>query len=808
MLQDLRYAVRMLIKNRWLTCAAVSALALGIGANAVVFTLVNAVFLRGLPYENSDRIVSMGIRDARDRERPASYLDYLDWRENSRSFSKFGASSGAPMTVADTDIAAERFPGVYISADGLGLVGQSPQLGRLFTPAEDTIGAPPVVVLGHTIWVNRYDRDPSIVGRVVRVNGVPCTVIGVMPEGFRYPNNNDIWQPLSARPNLATEPRDRRNVAVLGMLAPGVTIQQATAELTSIADRLQQQYPETNTGVRASLMTWVERQNGGPIRLMFFSLMGAVAFVLLIACANVASLLLSRAAQRAPEMAVRVSVGATRWQIVRQLLTESVLMAVLGGLIGLGLAVVGVQMFESVTADPALGRPYWIQFTMDAQVLAFFAAVCLGTGVLFGLAPALHVARGDLSELLKEGGRSGSGGVRARRWTSGLLVFELALTLVLLAGAGFMMRSFMALYQLELGVDAANLTIMRIDLPEQKYPTLEQRLAFFDGLEERLGGIASLPSATFASTFPMGGGANRQLEIEGRPVEPGVTAPTVTSVLIGSRYFETLGLTVRGRSFSPTDGGQGLEPVIVNQRFAALHFPDRDAIGQRIRLTDENVRNSASQWLTIIGVSPTIRQSNPQDLDPGAVVYRPFRADPVTFAILIARSPGGASQAASVLRDEVRALDADLPLFNIRTLEDQLTVARWPYRVFGTMFTIFAGIALLLSGVGLYAVTARSVTERTQEIGVRLVLGANPSEIQWLIIRQGALKVVLGLVVGLAGAIGVGTLLSTLLVQTSPRDPLTLTGIAVLLAVIASAACTIPARRATRLNPLSALRNE
>ncbi len=808
MLQDLRFAVRVLIKNKWMTAAAAAALALGIGANAVVFTLVNAVLIRGLPYQDSDRILMLGTRDNRERDRGVSYADFVDWRDGSTSFTKLGAAGGSPMAIADADRPAERFPGAYISADGLALVGERPLLGRLFTAEEDRIGAESVVVLGYTVWSTRYGRDPSIVGKVIRVNGVQTTVLGVMPENFRFPNNNDIWQPLSAMPNIATAPRDRRNLQVFGLLAPGVTIAQATDEVNAVATRLQQQFADTNTGMRATMMTWVQRQNGGPIRLMFLTLMGAVGFVLLIACANVASLLLSRAAQRAPEMAVRVSMGATRWQLVRQLLTESVLLSLVGGVLGLVLAYVGVRMFDAATADPALGRPYWIQFTMDGSVIAFFAFVCVATGLLFGLAPALHVARGNVAELLKESGRSGSGGIRARRWTNALLVFELALTLVLLAGAGFMIRSFLVLYQLEIGIDTSALITTRVDLPEQKYPTPEARLDFFTKLQERLDATSALPSASIASTFPMGGGAPRQLEVEGHPADPGTMLPVVTTVLIGSRYFETLGANLKGRAFTNDDGQVGHEVVIVNQRFASLYFPTSDPVGQRIRLTDETVHDSTSPWSTIVGVSPTIRQRNPNDRDPDAVVYRPFRADPVTFATLIARAPGGPTQAASILRDEVRALDPDLPLFNVRSLDEILAVGRWPYRVFGTMFGVFAVIALVLSAVGLYAVTARMVIERTQEIGVRLVLGAAPSEIQWMILRQGALKIVIGMAIGLAGAFGVGRLLSTMLVQTSPSDPFTLGAIVALLALITAMACTLPARRACRLDPVAALRNE
>jgi predicted permease len=808
-LQDLRFAVRMLIKHRSMTAAAVVALALGIGANATVFTLVNAVLIRGLPYPDSDRIIAVSTLDERDRERGTSYKDFIDFREGARAFSTLSAFTGSAMTLADAEHPPERFPGAFMSADGFAGLGAAPILGRQFTAADDRPGTADVVLIGYSVWANRYQRNPAIVGQKVRINGVPVTLVGVMPEGFRFPFNTDVWQPLRAMPGLEEQSRDRRFLQVLGRLAPGVTLDQATADLTAVTTRLATEYPTTNSGIRPRLMAWAERQNGGPIRLMFLALMGAVAFVLLIACANVASLLLARAAERSPEMAVRVSIGATRWQIVRQLLTESVLLALIGGAVGLGLAVIGINLFDNATSDPALGKPYWIQFTFDWRVVAFFAVICVVTGLIFGLAPALHVARGNVAELLKEGGRSGIGGIRARRWTSVLLTIEVALTLVLLAGAGFMMRSFVTLYSLDLGFDASRLTVTRFDLPQQKYATPESRIAFIERVEERLDGIPALQTATIAGTFPLGGGAVRLLSIDGRPRVERNAAPTVTAVVIGRRYFETLGVAVQGRAFSREDGTAGREVAIVNARFAAMHFPNGDAMGQRIQLTDEGVREGpAPPWLTIVGIAPTIRQRNPQDLQPDAVVYLPYRGDPIQVATILARGEGGPGAIGSILRNEMRALDPDLPLFDVRTLNDQLALSRWPYRVFGAMFTIFAGVALLLSAVGLYAVTSRTVVDRTREIGVRLVLGARPSEIQWLIVRQGALKVVIGLVVGIAGAFGVGRLLQTFLVQMSPRDPVTLGAIALLLAAVAAAACVWPARRACRLDPMVALRSD
>jgi putative ABC transport system permease protein len=449
---------------------------------------------------------------------------------------------------------------------------------------------------------------------------------------------------------------------------------------------------------------------------------------------------------------------------------------------------------------------------MDGRVFAYLAAICLGTAVAFGLAPALHVSKTNVNEVLKEGGRGAGGAFRARRWTSVLLVTELALTLVLLAGAGFMMRSFLALYRFDIGVDTAHVTTMRLTLSGQKYATPETRLAFYRRLEERLAAISSFPAAAIASNFPMAGGAPRLLAIEGRPAEAGQTLPTVVTILVGRSYFDLFKLPIRGRAFTDVDGAVGQEVAIVNERIAAMYFPNEDPIGRRIRLTipdDSSSTATTTPWATIVGVTKNVRQTNPQDNpDPNPVVYRPYRADPVAGMGLLVRAPGDAAAVTPVLREEVRALDADLPLFFIQTIDENLALQRWPYRVFGTMFAIFAFVALVLSAVGLYAVTAYSVTQRTQEIGVRMALGAQADQVLWLFLRQAVLKLGMGLAIGLAGALGVGILLRTFLVGTGSRDPLTLASIALMLAAVSLGACYWPARRATRLDPVRALRYE
>jgi len=807
--QDLRFAVRLLVKDRWFTAVAIVALALGIGVNATVFTFVNAVLIRGLPFDDPDRIMSIAERNmARGTDMGVSYLDFEDWRQAQKSFAGLAAYNGTTMNVSDEGRVPERYVGPYTSANTFGLIGQRPLLGRDFLPDDDKPGAPAVTILGNSIWKTRYGGDPAILGRTIRINDVPTTVVGVMPEGMKFPFGADLWIPLAQMPNLATQKRSEHfALQVFGRLAEGVTPPRAQAELSGIAARLAHDFPDSNKDIGVTVMDFNQRTNGGPIRLVFLSLMGAVAFVLLIACANVANLLLARSSQRVREVGVRVSLGATRGRIVRQLLVESVVLAVLSGALGMLIAVAGTRWFEAATQD--VGKPYWIHFTMDGRVFAFFAVVCLGTGIVFGLAPALHVSRTDINEVLKEsGGRSGSGGIRARRWTSALIVVEVALTLVLLAGAGFMMRSFLTLYRLDIGVETSHLLTLNLVLPDRKYPTPEQRAAFYHRLDERLGAIGSIRAGTIASNAPLGGGAQLRLSIDGRPTPAGELPPQVTRVVVGPRYFDALGLTLpRGRAFADVDGTEGRDVAIVNQRFASMYFPNDDPIGRRIKIAPDTIVGPEPVWRTIVGVSPTVRQRAAQEPNPDAVVYVPYRALPQPFMMMILRTQGEPSALAAAMREEVRALDADLPLFGIRTVDESLAQQRWPFRIFGTMFAMFATIALVLSAVGLYAITAYSVAQRTQEIGVRMALGAQATQVWWLVIRRSLVQLAVGLVLGIAGAFGVGALLRSI-VQGSANDPLTLVAIAVLLVGVSLAACFWPARRATRLDPVSALRYE
>jgi predicted permease len=601
-----------------------------------------------------------------------------------------------------------------------------------------------------------------------------------------------------------------RNLQVIGRLALGVTLRQARSEIDTIVARLAQDHADSNKDFRASVVSYNDRVAGPQIKLIVYSLLGAVGFVLLIACANVANLLLARSAQRTREIAVRLSLGASRWRIVRQLLVESLVLSIGSGLIGFGLGVAGIRAIDAMLSDPMLGKPYWMKFTIDPVVIGFLAAICVATGILFGLAPALHVSNTDVNDVMKEsGGRSGTGGRRTRRWSSALIVAEVMLTLVLLAGAAFMMRSFLLLYRMEVGADTAHVLTMRLALPLAKYPEPAPRIVVLQRIEQRLRAIGSVLASGLTTNPPGFGGFLRQLEVEGRAVDPDGRRPEVTMVPISAGYFEALGLRVlRGRNLVDTDGTPGHESAIVNQQFVAMHFNGEDPLGHRITLIDAQpgTQQSAPATATIVGIVPPMRQRNFQDAQPDPVVYLPYRADPQRFVFLMLRTAGEPGLAAPLVREQVGAIEPDLPLFGILTLDQLLAQQRWTFRVFGGMFTIFAGIALVLSAVGLYAVTAYSVVQRTAEIGVRMALGAQPSQVVWLILRRSLIQLAVALPIGVASAFGVGRLLQSVIVKTEGGDVLLIGAIALLMVVVSFAACLWPARRAMRLDPVSALR--
>ena len=806
-LQDLRFAARMLLKDRWFTVVAATALGLGIGVNTTVFTFVNAVLIRGLPFERADEIAYLATHDTtrdEDDSSAASWQEFEDWRDKARSFAALAAFRFQQMNISDPEHPAERASGVAVTANTFSVLRVQPFLGRDFSPGDDAAGAAPVVIIGYSIWKNRYGSDTAVIGRALKINEVAHTIIGIMPEGMRFPTNSDLWRPLQP---LTGESRPNRFISVFGRRAAGVTWNQAAAEMAGISRQLQTTYPDTNKNIEARLMTFNQRFNGGPIRLVFLSLLGAVGFVLLIACANVANLLLARSAYRAREMAVRTALGASRSRIVRQLLIESVMLACIGGVLGLALASVGIRLFDAAVAD--VGKPYWIEFTLDLTVFGYFAIICLVTGIVFGLAPALQVSKTNLNDLMKEGGRGQSGGARARWLTSTLVVGELALTLALLTGAGLMARSFLKLYSLDLGFETGHVLTLRTQLVESKYPKPEERLIFFDALQQRIRALPGVTHAALASTLPLGGTGEFKFEIEGQPINNEATRPRVAVVDAGPGYFETLGVAVqRGRAFVEADGAAGAEVIVINRRLATEFFAATEPLGRRIRLMQGSKEDQPGPWLTIVGISPTIRQGEVQALEPAAVLYKPSRMAASLGTAMIVRTVGDPRAMIGAVREAAKMLDPDQPLFDVRTLDESLARNRWQYAVFGTIFVILAVLALVLSSVGIYAITSYAVTQRTQELGLRLALGAQASQIAWLILRTGLVQLGVGLALGLAAAYGVSQVLKSLVAQIPAVDPVTFIGITALLTIVMLTACLIPARRATRMDPLEALREE
>jgi putative ABC transport system permease protein len=808
LVNDLRFAVRMLLKDKWFTLVAVVALGLGIGLNATVFTFVNAVLIRGLPFHDPQQILHVNGRNTSTGNGSGiSYLDAEAFRAQSKVFGSLAAYRNNSFTVTENGRPPERVRGSAMSASAFALLGQETLLGRTFAEGEDKPGAHPVAILGYGLWKSRYAGDAQILGRVININGTAHEIVGVMPEGVKFPNNAEMWRPLIPEADDLKR-RDLRLLNVFGRLAEGRKREAGAGELSAIASRLEGQFPDTNKNMGVEVMTFNERFNGGPIRAIFLSLLGAVGFVLLIACANVANLLLARSANRAREVAVRFALGASRARIVRQLLVESVLLACIGGLFGLALAHFSVKLFDAAVAN--VGKPYWIVFTFDPTVFGYFAAICLTTGIVFGLAPALQVSRTNMNDVLKEGGRGNAGAVRARRLTSVMVVAEIALTIVLLVGAGLMIRSFLKLYSLNIGVDISHMLTMTVQLPTAKYSTADQRRIFYDSLMGRLQAIPGMRSVAIATSVPFGGSDGRGLEIEGRPPGKPEDAPRTSTITVSANYFDALDVTIRrGRGLRETDGAPGSEVVVVNERFVTRFFPNEDVLGRRIKLVAGSAQKpEPGPWLTVVGVSPTIRQGNPQNPEPDAVVYQPYRVQSPGIMNIIARSQVAPTSLTPLVREAVQAVDSDLPVFNVQTMDELLAQNRWPFRVFGTMFAIFAFIALVLSAVGIYAVTSYSVTQRTQEIGVRMALGAQAREVSWLILRRGLVQLAIGLTIGIALSWFAGAPLRSVLVQVPPRDPVTLAVILSVLIVVTLAACLIPARRATRLDPLTALRIE
>jgi len=800
MAHDLRFALRMILTHRWFSAAIVATLALGIGLNTMIFTLVNAVLVKPVPVPGGERLVAVSNRNVTQSENSMgmSYPDFREYRAQASSFEALEGEEHEQGVLSENGNPPQAYLLDRASSGIFESLHIRPVLGRGFLPADDKAGAEPVLVLGYGVWKERYNSSPSVIGRQVRVNGKPATIIGVMPKGFKFPTNIEMWMPLVPTPEL--EKRETRQLHVFGMLKPGTTIAQASVELNGIARRLAAQFADTNKDIGVSVLTFHQQYNGGNIRMIFLLMLAAVGFVLLIACANVANMMLSRALVRQREMSIRAALGASRWHIVRQLLIESVLLSIFGGVLGLALAAFGAHWFDLSTQN--VGKPYWIQFTMDYAVFGYFAALCIFSGLLFGMAPALRSSRVELNEVLKDGARS-AGRHRGGGLSSLLVVFQFALTLVLLTGAGFFVHSLLKNLSANRSVPADQLMTARLDLPDDRYKDTDARQRFYDQLLPRLKALPGVTHVVLTSDLPGLGANTSQVEVEHSAVDNAAHRPSVAYLVQAPGYFEAINLPVLlGRDFNATDGTTDHKSAIVTRECAEHFWPNQNAIGKRFRFYDD--KNKPGEWLTVVGVSANIAQQL-DDAHPKPLLFLPFREKGWGSMALLIRS--GSNPIAAV-RAVVQGLDQDLPLRDVYTFPQALEHQQWYLHLFSKLFAGFALIALLMASVGIYAVIAHATNSRTQEIGVRMALGANARNIVMLVMRRGLWQIIAGLTLGIAAALPAARLMGSLPIGVSSSDPVVFVIVAALLSIVGLFACWLPARRAATLDPVKAIRYE
>ena len=791
--QDIRHAARTLRNNLGFVFVAVLALALGIGANTTVFTIVNAAFKFDLGVDRIEQLVLVTPTDAARNGPLGNYLDYVRIVPEIKTIKNLSAFRVTSVNVSDqSGMLPERLMSAQMTAGGFSELRGRIVLGRNILPEDQRPDAPPVVLLSHRVWQNRYGKDPSILGKTIRVDEVPRVIIGVRPPGMNFPEDVDMWVPLV--PALA----DARNLLIFGRLADGVKLPAARAEMDAIAKR----YAAPHSGQRERPLAGVEPflmvYGVYAARPMFYAMFCAVGFVLLIVCADVANLLLARAAVRSREISIRIAIGAGRLRIIRQLLIESVLLSAVGGFFGWLTALGGLHAFDAYTAK--LPRPAWLDFSMDPRVFIYLASISLGAGILFGLAPALRLAKVDVNNSIKDGGRGAAGGRHGSRLSNLLVAFEMTLCVILLTGAGLLIRSSIKLYRAPLGMNPANVLTMHVNLPEAKYPKAADEVRFQGELKKNLSSLPGVDSVDVASTLPMSSLGTVAYELEGASSD--AAYPPVGAIIAGDDYFRVMQVQpVHGRVFDPASDSAA---VVVNTAFAERSWPGQNAIGKRLRFTGAR----SGSWLTVAGVVPNIQQNTQRPLQFDPLVYLPYSAQPLREIFLIARTNVPPATLTDAFRRQVRALDENLPVYDVRTLEDSISLRRLNVGAFGILFTIFAAIALVLASVGLYAVMAHSVNQRRQEIGLRMALGGAPRHIRALLFAQGIRPLLLGLLVGLPLAFGVTRVLQGALVGVTPGDPVTFAGVIVILLAAGALGCIVPVRRATRVDPVIALRCE
>jgi putative ABC transport system permease protein len=800
----------MLRKRPGFTLIAAVALALGIGANTAIFSVVNTVVLKPFAYKDPERLVLMWQRHAKltNLERMwVAYPDFLDWREQNEVFESMAAFNITSFNLTGGDT-PEEVQTARVSSDMFPVLGIEPLHGRAILPDEDKPGASPVVVVSHGLWQRRFGSDPGLVGRQIPLDGVPFTVIAVMPEGFRFPYRArpvELWTPIGLDGNRPwmTNRGSHPGIAVIGRLKEGVTIEQARAGMTVVTDRIAQQYPNSSADVSAGLIGYTEEMVGD-IRPVLLVLLGGVTFVLLIACANVASLLMSRSTARQKEIAIRTAMGASRKRIVRQMMTESLLLATLGGVLGLMLALWGIDILMSLS--PA-GIPRLKDTALDGRVLGFTFIVSMLTGLIFGLAPALYGSKPDLNESLKDGSRGTTEGARAGRVRNMLVVGELALALVLLIGAGLMIKSFARLMDVRSGFNTESVLTAGIPLPSPKYDEPRTQREFFARVLEKVEALPGVRAAGVTSSMPLDGGSWQSgMLIEGRPVPPGELNPLAEILRISPDYFRAAGITlIDGRHFGGQDTPDSTRVAIIDETIARKYWPDESPLGKRIAV--DRGDDHRPIFREIIGVASHVKL-NGLDADSLIQIYVPYTQLPAGGMTLMIRSDADPLGLVASVREQVLAVDGDQPLSNVRTFEEALTQSTANRRFNMLLFAIFAGVALVLAAVGIYGVISYTVTQRTHEIGIRMALGAQQGDVLRLVMGRAMALAFAGIGAGVIAAYGLTRLMTGFLFGVSATDPVTFVLISAFLAAVALLASYIPAKRATRVDPMVALRYE
>ena len=798
--RDIRYGARSLRKSRALTAVAILALTLGIGLTTTMFSIVYGALLKGMPFPDPDQLASVQRQNlSRGNQRMSTPIhDYLDFRSQQRSFSGIAAYHGGTVNISGAE-KAERFDGAWVTANLFDVLRVRPLLGRTFTSAEETPGAGNVAILSHQIWQDRYASDPSIIGKAIRANGVPYTVVGVMPPKFSFPNAQAIWMPIQ-HDAAKLERGSGQWMEVVGRLKPGVSFDVASADIGGIAKRIAAEYKQSNEGVTASAHPIIESQIGPQPRKLLWTMLGAVFLVLLIACANVANLLLDRAAHRTKEVGIRTALGASRTAVVRQFLAEAVVLATGGAVLGTLVAQVGIMLFNGAIADT--NPPSWLDIRLHPPVLLFVIATAFVASLFSGAIPAYQSSRADINEILKDESR-GASSFRIGRLSRGLVVFEIALSCGLLVASGLMVRSVAKLRTMDPGVATQNIFTARVGFPTTYTDTAAQT-RYFDELTRQLSALPGVQGVSLSSQLPAAGGGSSNFAVEGKTYTADKDYPITGMLTVAPGFFGTFEVKpTQGRAFTDEDRATSVPVVIVNQSFVRKFLSSGDPVGKRIRLGGSK---STQPWRTIVGVIPDIftgDTGNPRD----AGILVPSAQRHSSFMSIAVRAPNAMALTPQI-RAAVSALNADIPLYWVYAMDEAIARNVWHIRVFGGLFMVFGVVALFLAAIGLYAVMAFSVSRRAREVGIRIALGARTGHVLRLVFRQGIIQLAVGLTLGLGLAAGVSQLVSGVLFDVQPRDPATFAAVVGVLTFAGLLACYIPARRAARVDPLSAMRTE